>query len=472
MDSKVSQRYRIDEDYSQAIPVHVVWEITLACNLKCSHCGSRAGKVRPGELTTEQCFEVIDKLAELGTREISIIGGEAFLRKDWLEIISRIDGHGMECSMQSGAYNLNEKRIVAAKEAGIKNIGISIDGLPEVHNEIRGRSASYQHAMKALSLLDKHNITSSVNTVITKLNQFQLDELLDDFIQRGVKNWQIQLMVAMGNAVENDHLIIQPYELVDLYERLIKVYRRALENGIVVQAGNNIGYYGPYEHIWRQGNDAYWSGCNAGHTAIGIEADGVIKGCPSLPTTDYTAGNIKDMDLRDIWKYSEQMQFTRYRNEEELWGNCKTCYYASSCMAGCTWTSHSLFGRRGNNPYCHHRALNLLKQGKKERIRKIQEAEGKPFDCGLFEIVVEDLNGKVIEVHNPLDYPMPEVPKKPQIRKPVSMEICHGCHQHVYSGTEICPHCDDNIDEKKNEYESKMKDAERAYKKLLQLLEA
>lgn len=466
-----SNRYRVKSDFERTVPVHVVWEITLACNLKCTHCGSRAGKVRPGELTTEQCFEIIDQLEKLGTREITIIGGEAFLRKDWLDIISRIDRAGIECSMQSGAYNLNEKRIIQAKEAGIKNIGISVDGLPEVHNAIRGRIDSYEHAMRGLELLKKHGIVSSVNTVITKENQFQLDDMLDDFIARGIKNWQIQLVVAMGNAVENDNHIIQPYELIDLYDRLIKVYQRALANGILIQAGNNIGYYGPYEHIWRQGNDAHWSGCQAGHTSIGIEADGAIKGCPSLPTTEYTGGNIKDMSLTDIWNYSEQMKFTRHRNEDELWGHCKTCYYSSVCMSGCTWTSHVLFGKRGNNPFCHYRALSLHKEGKIEHVRKVQEAEGKPFDHGLFEIVVTDFNGKVLEVQNPLtDTLDTSAPMKEGLRKPKGLELCHGCKQHVHLGTETCPHCGDNVPEEKKRHEEGMVQVREAYQKVLDLL--
>ncbi len=472
MTEQASQRYRIKNDYEKAVPVHVVWEITLACNLKCTHCGSRAGKVRPGELTTEQCFEIIDQLEKLGTREITIIGGEAFLRRDWLDIISKIDRAGIECSMQSGAYNLNEKRILQAKEAGIKNIGVSIDGLPDVHNKIRGRSDSYEHAMNCLELLKKHGITSSVNTVITKDNQFQLDDMLDDFIKREIKNWQIQLVVAMGNAVENDDLIIQPYELIDLYDRLINVYKRALNHDILIQAGNNIGYYGPYEHIWRQGAEAQWSGCSAGHTAIGIEADGTIKGCPSLPTTGYTGGNIKNMSLEDIWLHSEEMKFTRYRNEDELWGNCKTCYYSSTCMAGCTWTSHVLFGKRGNNPFCHYRALKLHKEGKQERIRKVQEAEGKPFDHGLFEIVVEDFEGNVLDIQNPLeDQPDTSAPMKAAIREPIALELCYGCNQHVHLGTETCPHCGDNVPEEKKRYESGMIEVKAAYQKVLDLLE-
>jgi len=49
-----------------------------------------------------------------------------------------------------------------------------------------------------------------------------------------------------------------------------------------------------------------------------------------------------------------------------------------------------LFGKHGNNPYCHHRALELLREGKRERLVRTRPAEGKPFDHGYFEIIVED----------------------------------------------------------------------------------
>src|ERR1700720_4321662 len=84
-------------DRRNFVPVHVVWELTLACNLKCLHCGSRAGHRRPAELITRECIDVIRQLAELGTREISIIGGEAFARKDWLPIIPAISAHRLVC---------------------------------------------------------------------------------------------------------------------------------------------------------------------------------------------------------------------------------------------------------------------------------------------------------------------------------------------------------------------------------------
>jgi MoaA/NifB/PqqE/SkfB family radical SAM enzyme len=71
-------RIRSEADRRLRHPVHVVWELTLACNLRCAHCGSRAGRPRSDELTTDEIRSIVAELAALGTREISLIGGEAF----------------------------------------------------------------------------------------------------------------------------------------------------------------------------------------------------------------------------------------------------------------------------------------------------------------------------------------------------------------------------------------------------------
>src|SRR4029079_5271209 len=146
----VAPRYNTEDDLLRRVPVHVVWEITLACNLKCQHCGSRAGRPRPNELSTEESLEVVDLRARLGTREISLIGGEAYLRRDWTEIVRAIRGHGIYCAMQSGARHPTRARIREAVEAGLQGLGVSIDGLPELHDEIRGVPGSYEMAIQAL----------------------------------------------------------------------------------------------------------------------------------------------------------------------------------------------------------------------------------------------------------------------------------------------------------------------------------
>jgi Y-X(10)_GDL-associated radical SAM protein len=436
------------EDLLHAHPVHVVWEITLACNLKCAHCGSRAGKVRPTELSTEECFDVVDQLARLGTREITIIGGEAYLRRDWTDIIARITSHGILASMQTGGRALSEERIRAAKDAGLGTCGVSVDGLEELHDEIRGVKGSFRAAMRALELLDKYDIPHGSNTQIGSRTMPQLRGILHEIARRGAKGWQVQLTVAMGNAVDNDHLLMQPYQLLELMPLLGELYDEANALGVIMQPGNNVGYFGPYEYKWRAGNnEAHWSGCAAGHAVLGIEADGAIKGCPSLPTVQFSGGNVRDMTIEDIWTYSREIRFSRDRQINELWGRCRDCYYADVCRGGCTWTSTVLFGRPGNNPYCHYRALELSKQGLRERVVKTQEAPGTPFDQGRFDLITEPLDGG--EGARSIAEPPPWEMKEPELRDtdrvPPSLSVCYGCLQYVHAGTETCPHCGVNV---------------------------
>jgi hypothetical protein len=58
-------------------------------------------------------------------------------------------------------------------------------------------------------------------------------------------------------------------------------------------------------------------------------------------------------------------------------------------MAGCSFTAHALFGRPGNNPYCHYRVNALRERGVRERLVLRERAPGEPFDHGRFEIVTE-----------------------------------------------------------------------------------
>src|SRR5580698_4230848 len=203
-------------DQLDCVPVYVVWEITLACNLKCVHCGSRAGHRRAKELSTSECIDVVRQLAELGTREISIIGGEAFVRKDWLTLVRAIREHGMDCTMQTGAYKLSAAMLEAACDAGLQGVGISIDGLAALHDRLRGVRGSYAEALRVMNDCRRLGLTTSVNTQITATVMPELPALMDVIIEAGAKYWQVQLTVAMGNAVDHDEILLQPYDLASL----------------------------------------------------------------------------------------------------------------------------------------------------------------------------------------------------------------------------------------------------------------
>ena len=384
---------------------YAVWEITLKCNLACSHCGSRAGDARTKELSTEEALDLVRQMAEVGIKEVTLIGGEAFMRPDWLEIAAAINQAGMRCTMTTGGYGITLETARKMKEAGIVTVSVSIDGLEETHDRLRGRKGAWKYAFKTMSHLKEVGIPFGCNTQINRLSAPEFPRIYECIRDAGARAWQIQLTVPMGNAADNAHMLLQPHELLDIYPMIARVARRAYREGLQLQPGNNIGYYGPQERMLRGRGKTdewtFWQGCSAGLATLGIEADGAIKGCPSLPTAAYTGGNIRDRSLKDIVENAEELRFNIGAGTPEgtkhMWGFCKTCEFAELCRGGCSWTAHVFFNRRGNNPYCHHRALVQAERGIRERVVPKVPAQGLPFDNGEFELIEE-----------PIDTPWPE----------------------------------------------------------------
>ena len=236
--------------------------------------------------------------------------------------------------------------------------------------------------------------TSSVNTQISSLVIPQLRELMELFIDAGAKSWQVQLTVAMGKAADHPELLRQPYELLELMPLLAELYQEGADRGFLLLPGNNIGYFGPYESLWRGSGDdrIHWTSCNAGQNTLGHRGRWHDQGMPFAAYFSLPGGNIRDKNLKQIWWTTDELSLNRDRTSTELWGFCGSCYYADVCKAGCTWTTHVLFGRAGNNPYCHHRAMELSKQGLRERIAQVEKAPGTPFDHGQFELIVETVD--------------------------------------------------------------------------------
>jgi radical SAM protein with 4Fe4S-binding SPASM domain len=372
-------------------PAYAVWEITLKCDLACHHCGSRAGRERPDELTTVEALDLVAQIAALGVKECTLIGGEAYLRDDWAEIARAVREAGMVCSVTTGGRGMTPERAQAAVAAGIQQVSVSVDGHQATHDALRGVVGSHAAAMAALANLRAAGMKVTVNTQIGRTNLAELPTLFESLVSAGAAAWQTQLTVAMGRAADDPGLILEPHQVLEVMPVLAAIKKRADQVGVRVWPGNNIGYFGPFESVLKgsfpRGHSA---SCGAGRSTLGIEANGDIKGCPSLPTADYVGGNVRDYSLKEIWERAPALRFTRARTVDDLWGYCRGCYYAETCQAGCTWTSHVLFGKPGNNPFCHHRAIELLREGKRERLVKTAPAPGKPFDFATFEIVVED----------------------------------------------------------------------------------
>lgn len=373
-------------------PRYVVWELTLACDQRCSHCGSRSAQVRPGELNTAEAVAVVHELAALGTREVSLIGGEAYLHPGFLDVLAALRAAGIGANLTTGGRGITAELAAAAARAGLQAASVSIDGLEPTHDLLRATRGGFRAAMDAISHLRVAGVQVGCNTTLNRLNVSELESLYEVLKAALVRGWQVQLMAALGRAADRPQLLLQPWELLDVVPRIARLKERAFADGILLQPSNNVGYFSRDERLLRSiqaGGSDHWQGCKAGQFVMGLESDGAVKGCPSLQTDTYVGGHTRGRSLRAIWEEAPELNFTRRRTKEDLWGFCRECPFAETCLGGCTFTAHALFGRPGNNPYCHFRAKTFSEQGLRERLVPRSRAPGLPFDGRLFELVVE-----------------------------------------------------------------------------------
>ena len=200
----------------------------------------------------------------------------------------------------------------------------------------------------------------------------------------------MQLTTAMGRAGDEEDLLLEPYQVLDVIPRLARLKERAEAARMRLSPATTSGTSDRTRpSCARPCPTSTEARAAPGGSRWGSRPTATIKGCPSLPTADYVGGNVRDHSLAgDMGADGAAALHARSQGRRPP-GLLPDLLLRRRCLAGCNWTTHVLLGKTGNNPYCHHRALELLRDGKRERLVKTRPAEGMPFDYGRFEIVVE-----------------------------------------------------------------------------------
>jgi MoaA/NifB/PqqE/SkfB family radical SAM enzyme len=179
-------------------PRSCVWELTLACNLRCKHCGSRAGDKRGEELSKEELFSIAEQLAALGCRRVTLSGGEPTLHPAWNEVGKKLSGRGIKANLISNGWVWDDSHVEKAKDARLVGVAFSLDGFREEHDALR-REGSFDRVVGAIDRSVKAGLPVAVNTTITKLNQNMFWRLKDFLVEHGVFGWQLQFATPTGN---------------------------------------------------------------------------------------------------------------------------------------------------------------------------------------------------------------------------------------------------------------------------------
>jgi radical SAM protein with 4Fe4S-binding SPASM domain len=345
-------------------PRTCVWELTLACRQRCRHCGSAAGRPRPRELDTAACLGIVGQLHELGCELITLSGGEPTLRDDWDLIARVIAARGVKVNLVTcGVYaSPAAARDVAhrAADAGLCNVGVSLDGTHATHEAIRGRG-TFPTVLASIDEFVRAGVPVTVMTTLSRHNVDELDAIRRIAMVAGASAWRVQLAKPMGKLADHDEWLVPARRLLDLIPWLAQMKR---QGPIGVGVGDSIGYYGPDDQVLRgrdwRGGAQRWQGCQAGMQAIGIEADGGVKGCLSLqprePGVDpFREASLAESTLDEVWHRPGIFAYNRDFTMGALRGHCRHCTHAAVCRGGARCVAAAVTGGFGEDPYCYHR---------------------------------------------------------------------------------------------------------------------
>ena len=345
------RKYRANETKLHTLN-YVFWECTLRCNLNCLHCGSDCTKDSVvKDMPAEDFLNAIcdiEKITNPNKTMIVFTGGEPLLRNDLESVGMKLYHKGFPWGIVSNGMALTEKRLTSLMNTGLRSITISLDGLEESHNWLRGNALSYSRAVNAIKLLPKtQDLVYDIVSCINRKNFHELAQMRDLLITMGIKEWRIFTIFPVGRAREHPELQLEPHEFKGLFEFIRKTRK---DKKIKLNYGCE-GFLGNYEGDVR---DNLFH-CQAGINVGSILADGSISACPSL-RSNFIQGNIYQDNFATVW----QTRFEKFRNRN--WtktGICAEC----DCYKFCEGNGMHLRDEvTGELLFCH---LKRIEEAKK-----------------------------------------------------------------------------------------------------------
>lgn len=272
------------------------FEITYRCNERCVHCfnpGAAYGIQQPkrerSELTTSECFALIDDLQAVGVFDLTISGGEVTLRPDLVDIVAYARQKGLRVCLFTNGLKLTDALIDKLRQLWVHTIEVSVYSSDATKHEaitrVPGSHASTVDAMRRL-------VKAGVQT---KLKSIQMDATVSGFRETE------EFGESLGVSVEIE-TVLSP----NVDGRTTPLSHQIEFNSLVALAatpGSPI-YVGTAETNWGRRNleaAREHAVCGAGRKRLNINPEGVISPCSVLPKE---IGHVKGKGLRDAWQTS------------------------------------------------------------------------------------------------------------------------------------------------------------------------
>ncbi len=334
----------------------IVWNMTKRCNLRCVHCYAGAGeekKVR--ELTTKEAKEMIDDLASYKVPVLLFSGGEPLLREDLAELVDYATSKGIRAVVSTNGTLITKEKARELKIAGVSYVGISIDGLENVHDSFRRVQGAFKKTMEGIENCQKEGIKVGLRFTINRFNVGEVEKIFELIKEREIPRICFYHLVYSGRGsslIKEDLTHREKRKVLDL---ILKKTKLLFEQGLqkeVLTVDNHAD--GPYIYLTLLKEDPdraeevmellkYNEGNSSGKGIGCISWDGSVHADQFW--RNHTFGNVLHRPFSEIWD-DPNIELLRKLKDKKKYvkGRCSKCRFLDICAGNFRARAEAFFG--------------------------------------------------------------------------------------------------------------------------------
>jgi len=279
-------------------------QITNECNLRCKHC--YIGDEPRSELSVKQIGDILREFEEMQGLRVLITGGEPLLHTKFAAVNEMLQDFMLRKVLFTNGVALKKGNL---KGLNVEEIQVSIDGLEEAHDALRGKG-TFNRSMEAARDAREAGFDVSIATMAHPRNLRDFDEMEALFKGMEIKDWTVDVPCITGRLREHAEFHLKPEE-----------------GGKYLAYGFGAGLHGTGQ------------GFGCGLHLMSVFADGRAAKCTFY--ADRAVGTV-EQGLRACWERIKPVQLKTLACD---------CEYLDACRGGCRYRAALLEGKNGRDLY-------------------------------------------------------------------------------------------------------------------------
>jgi radical SAM protein with 4Fe4S-binding SPASM domain len=335
----------------------VVWNITRTCNLRCIHCYSDSmAQQYPGELTWEQMQTVVNDLAAYEIPSLLFSGGEPLIHPHFFDLVDLATEKGLKLTISTNGTLITPEKAARLKAANVAYVGISLDGIGDIHDHFRGKEGAFDAAVRGFHHCHEVGQKTGLRLTLTRHNVENIERILDFIEEQDIKRVCFYHLVPAGRGSELQ--VLEPtaarHAIDTLIARVEDWNQRGIDRELLTVTQPADGAYlllrmerenHPYLEQARQ--LLGWNGGGANSSGRGIaniDTQGNVH--PDQFWQEVHLGNVKQVPFSTIWEGNYEMSapmleeirsvglLNNEERKERMHGRCATCRWFRMCGGG------------------------------------------------------------------------------------------------------------------------------------------